>query len=102
MSDSLEVQRFVRTPFVVEATLITEENIDEIGKLIGEVKTKDGEKYIAIDRRIVPNFSRAYLGWYFTQMDDKYRCYAPKVFTQQFVAVGDKTEITIQLEDLPS
>lgn len=98
MSDTLEFERFVRTPFVVEAVVITEENIDEIAKLVGEVKVKDGEKYIALDRRIVPNLGRAYQGWYFTRLDDNYRCYSEKIFNQQFVAVGDETEVTIQLE----
>ena len=98
MSDTLEFERFVRTPFVVEATLITDENIEQIAELIGQVRVKDGEKYIALDRRVVPNLGRAYIGWYFTQMDDNYRCYSPKIFTQQFVEVGDRDEITIKLD----
>jgi len=97
MSDTLEFERYVRTPFVVESIVITEENIDEIAELVGEVKVRNGEKYIALDRRIVPNLGRAHLGWHFTRLDDNYRCYSPKVFAAQFVEVGDRTEVTIEM-----
>lgn len=101
MSDSVEFDRYIRTPFVVEATVITEENIDEIAELIGEVKVRNGEKYIALDRRVVPNMGRAYIGWFFTRLDDNYRCYNQKVFEKQFKAVGDQTEVTIALTEAP-
>lgn len=100
--DTTNFQRFVRTPFVVEAVIITEENIEEIAKLIGEVRTKGDEKYIALDRRVIPNIARAYIGWYFTKMEDNYRCYAPKLFSTLFVEVGDRDEITIKLEKTDS
>jgi hypothetical protein len=99
MSADLETKRYVRTPFVVEATIITEENIDSIAEKIGEVKVRNGEKYIALDRRIIPNLSRAYVGWFFTTLDDNYRCYSPKVFNAQFVSIGDDTEVTFSLEE---
>ncbi len=81
--------QYVRTPFSVEATIITEENIEEVAQLVGTVRTKNGEKYIALDRRIVPNISRAYLGWYVTRLGDNFRCYSPKVFTEQFEPMND-------------
>jgi hypothetical protein len=77
---------FVRRPFVVEAVLITEDNIEEIAPFVGEIRTKEGgtKKYIQVDRRLVPNLFRVFPGYWMTRMDDNIRCYAPKVFAQQF------------------
>ena len=83
----MNFQTFTRKPFVVEAVEITEENIDEVAKLIGvdgEVREKDGAKYIVVDKRIVPNIHRATPGWWLTRMGDNLRCYSPKIFTDQF------------------
>jgi len=83
----MEFKTYTRTPFAVEAVEITEDNIDEIAALIGSVRTKDGVKTILVDRKIVPNIGRAGIGWFVTKMDDKYRCYAPKLFSEQFIPV---------------
>jgi len=86
---------YVRTPFAVEATVITAENIDEIAKLIGtEVRAKGDDKYIAIDRRIVPNVGRAFIGWYVTRLGDNLRCYSPKIFQEQFVDMPEDRSMT--------
>lgn len=77
---------FVRTPFVVRATKITPDNIEDVAKMIGEVRIKSGEKFIALDRRVVPNVSRAFVGWWVTVLNGNIRCYAPKVFEEQFEA----------------
>lgn len=81
--------QYVRTPFSVEAAIITEENVEQIAQLVGTIRTKNGEKYIALDRRIVPNISRAYIGWYVTRLGDNFRCYSPKVFVEQFEPMDD-------------
>jgi hypothetical protein len=86
MHPEFEFTIFNRKPFSVEAVQITEENIDTLGPLVGEVKEKDGEKYIALDRRIVPNVRRAFAGWWITRMNDNLRCYSPKIFEEQFDA----------------
>lgn len=78
---------YTRKPFTVEAVEITEENIENVAKLIGvegEVRDKDGAKYITVDKRIVPNIHRAFVGWWLTRMGDNLRCYSPKIFTDQF------------------
>ena len=80
---------FVRRPFLVEAVQITPENIDELALLLGEVKEKDGEKHILLDRRIVPNIKRAFVGWWVTKLDDNLRCYSPKVFDKEFTQYDD-------------
>jgi hypothetical protein len=102
MSDDISYDRFVRTPFVVESTVITKENIQEIADLVGEVKEKAGELYIALDRRVVPNLSKAFIGWHFTRMDDNYRCYSPKVFEQQFIAVPEDGMISFDVSPEPA
>jgi hypothetical protein len=76
---------FVRKPFLVEAVQVTPENIEELAGVLGELKEKDGEKWILIDRRIVPNIKKAYVGWWVTKLDDNLRCYSPKVFEKEFM-----------------
>ena len=80
----MEFVEYVRRPFKIEAIRITEENIDEIAKLIGEIRTKGTEKFILLDKRIVPNMTRAYVGWWVTRFNDNLRCYSNKIFTEQF------------------
>ena len=87
----MEFTTFVRRPFEVEAVLITDENIAEIAEMIGALKTndKDGSLYIALDRRLVPNMTRAYVGWWMTQLGDNYRCYSAKAFKEQFMPASE-------------
>lgn len=85
----MEFTEFVRRPFKVEAIRITEENIDEIAPLIGEVKTKGNEKFILLDKRIVPSMSRAFVGWWVTKFNDNLRCYSNKIFQEQFTVCDD-------------
>ena len=99
MSDT-EFSAFVRKPFAVMATAVTDENIDELAKLVGEVRVKNGEKYIALDRRIVPNVGRAYVGWFLTKLGDNLRCYSPKVFKEQFMPMPDTDPITFTQAEL--
>jgi hypothetical protein len=81
----IDYDLFVRKPFAVKATRITEENIDAVAELVGEVRVKDGQKFIALNRRIVPNVGRAFIGWYLTVLDDNLRCYSAKIFKDQFI-----------------
>lgn len=81
----MEFSQYIRRPFVVEAVEITEENMEEVAKLVGEVRTKDNVTFIQLDRRLVPNVTRAFVGWYMTRLGDNYRCYAPKIFNEQFM-----------------
>lgn len=85
----MQFSRHIRKPFVVEAVQITHENIQAIANLLGELKEKDSEKWISIDRRIVPNIRKAYIGWWVTQLDDNFRCYSPKVFEKEFMVYTD-------------
>lgn len=77
---------YARKPFSVEAVEVTVENISEIAKYVGDLKTKeDGTPYIQVDRRLVPSVFRVYPGFFMTQMGDNIRCYSPRVFNEQFV-----------------
>lgn len=90
---------YTRKPFVVEAVEITDENIEAVAKLIGvdgEVKTKDDARYITIDKRIVPNIHRAFVGWWLTRMGDNLRCYSPKIFTDQFDVASAEVAYTFE------
>ena len=81
----MEFIQYVRKPFVVEAVQITEDNIEEVAELIGKMRVNEGteQPFISLDRRIIPNVGRAYVGWWLTRLGDNYRCYAPKVFNDQ-------------------
>jgi hypothetical protein len=89
MSTEVTFTNFVRKPFCVEAVQITAENIGSLATLLGELKEKDGEVSILIDRRIIPNIKKAYIGWWVTKLDDNLRCYSPKVFEKEFGPVDD-------------
>lgn len=93
----MQFTTFVRKPFVVEAVEITEDNIEELSKYVGELKHKDdGTPFIAVDRRLVPNVYRVFPGFFITRMDDRYRCYNPKTFKQQFVANTSEISAWVQ------
>lgn len=92
--------QFTRKQFSVEAVEITEENFEEIAAIVGEIREKDGAKWIAVDRRVVPSVNRAYVGWFMTRLGDNYRCYSPKVFHEQFVA-DDTLPVDPNQEVLP-
>lgn len=91
----LVFDKFIRTPFQVKAVRITNENMDQVAELCGEVKTRKGERYIALDPHIIPNVKTAYRGWYITMLGDGLRCYAPKVFRDQFTKLPDGRSITV-------
>lgn len=81
----MEFTEHIRRPFKVEAVQITKENIAEVASMIGELKTKNGEPYILLDKRIVPSMNRAYVGWWVTRFNDNLRCYSNKIFAEQFM-----------------
>ena len=100
LSDS-DFETFVRTPFAVKAVEITDENIDQIAEVIGEVQIhhKTKERFISLNRKIVPNMSRAFIGWYVTVLRDNIRVYSPKIFDEQFVAADPNGTVTLDVSD---
>ena len=99
----MDFNHFVRKPFMVTATQITEANIHEIAALgIGEVKEKDGVLYIALDRRVIPNIRKAYVGWWVTKLDDNIRCYSQKVFENEFVQYAEEWAGWFDMTEAPA
>lgn len=88
MTKELEFNEYVRKPFVVEACEVTEDNISEVAKYVGELKAKDdGTPFIFVDRKLVPNIYRVFPGFFMTRMGDNIRCYSRRVFLEQFVGM---------------
>ena len=89
----MEFIKHVRKPFFVEAVKITNENIAEVAEFVGKLKEKpNGEPYIQVDRRKVPNVYRVYPGFWMTRMQDHIRCYASRVFDDQFTESNKEIE----------
>lgn len=99
--EGLAFAKFARRPFLVDAIMVTVDNLDIIAPLIGEVKTKvDGTRYIQADRNLVPNVSKVYPGFYMTCLDNTIRCFSPRVFRQQFVDLTpDRVEVVDALNE---
>jgi hypothetical protein len=81
----IEFTSFERRPFVVEAALITDDNIEELAPMVGTFELDDkGAKSIKVDRKRVPTIRRCWVGWYITRMGDQLRCFEPTIFEEQF------------------
>lgn len=87
----MEMNEFIRKPFVVEAVEITEDNIYEVAKYVGDVIEEEGvQPYIQADRRLAPGATRVYIGFFMTRMNDHIRCYPRGLFFDQFTPLtGD-------------
>lgn len=82
----MEFHTFVRKPFTVEAVEVTDDNIEQIAPFVGALRHKDnGQPYIQVDKRLVPNIYRVYPGFWMTKMGDNIRCYSRRIFEEQFI-----------------
>lgn len=100
----METAPFYRRPFVAEAIQITEENIEELNEKLdlGVVKVNaKGQKYIAFNARVVPLIRKGFVGWWITIFDDNYRCFAPRLFQEQFVPAETDPNLKAYFEALP-
>lgn len=94
--NGFEFTEYARRPFVVQALMVTVDNMDIIAPYVGEIQVKeDGTRYIQVDRRKVPNVFRVWPGFYLTRMDDNVRCYSAKVFAEQFVKLEGDAEVFV-------
>ena len=92
----MEFTTFVRKPFVVNAVEVTEDNIEEIAAFVGTIRKKaDGSKYIQVDRKLIPNIPTVYPGFWLTKMGNNTRCYSPRVFKENFVAMSDELKLLV-------
>lgn len=86
----MEFTEYLRVPFVVEAVMVTMDNIEELAPQLGDLRyNEDKVPYILADNRLVPNVRRIFLGFYITKMDGKLRAYGKKLFREQFVQHND-------------
>lgn len=85
---------YIRKPFIVEAILITKDNIAEIAPKVGTLEDEDGEPYIRVNPKKVPNIHRVHPGFWLTKLKgtNNIRCYKPEIFEQQFVKNSPETE----------
>lgn len=100
----MEFVTYVRKPFKVEAVQITKENIDEIAEEIGKIRYKreNGEPFIRVNPRVIPNIQFVYLGFYMTKMGDNIRCYSGRIFEDQFIQTSDAIENWIVFLNQPA
>lgn len=88
----MEFTTFVRKPFVVEAIEVTDENIEQLAELIGELRHKEnGAPYISVNRRHIVQ-DRVYTGFWITKMGGNIRCYSSRIFTNEFVRSNSDIE----------
>lgn len=93
----MDYKEFIRKPFVVEAIEITEENINELASLVGEIDyTNNGRPFIRVDKSLVPNISRVYPGYFLTKYRDKVHCWSPAVFEEQFAEVDENIKSWVE------
>ena len=98
----MELTKFVRRPFTVEAIEITEENIEELAQFIGTIRTKgDGGKYIAVDRTLIPTVDRVYPGFWLTRMGNNDKCYSRKVFMREFIELSPRRAEALEVLSTP-
>ena len=83
---AIEFTSYVRDPYVVEAILITEENIDELAPWIGEIEIdeKSGKKKILVNKDLVKNVFVVEPGYYMTRFNGRVRCYSKNAFKRTF------------------
>lgn len=90
---NVELTKFVRKPFTVEAVEITIDNIAEIATVVGTLRTKeDGSPYIQVNRQLVPNVFKVYPGFWMTKLGNNIRCYSGHIFTAQFIEISPNIE----------
>jgi hypothetical protein len=92
----MDFKDYDRKPFTIKAAEVTDENFEEVAALCGksiQVNQK-GDRYILVNRRIIPNGFKIFVGWWITVMDDNIRCYPPRSFESQFVVSGQSDTMT--------
>lgn len=94
----MEFITFIRKPFVVEAVLITKDNIKQIAPKVGTLEEENGEPFIQVNPKKVPNVYRVHPGFWMTKLKgtNQIRCYKPEIFQQQFVENSPEAEALIE------
>lgn len=97
----LEISRWTRKPFDVEAVQVTKENYDEVAKWCqGTVVTGEGEgDYIKVRvlRVINERQTRAYVGDWVLYAGTGYKVYTDKAFRKSFVPFAANAEREVKV-----
>lgn len=86
----LDIQKFERLPFTVEAVEVTAENINQVARWCrGKVLTEPGrarKKYILVEvkRALNDRQTQAYVGDYVLKAGSGFKIYTPKAFETSF------------------
>ena len=101
---SISYESYKHIPFEVKAVEITDENIEEIATLIGEIEiNEEGEKVIRTDKRVIKGFRTVPVGWFMSKVGRSFRIYKPLAFERTFelmpevLDVGTNHAITVDL-----
>ena len=97
----MDFKDYIRKPFTIKAVEVTEENFEEIAALCGKSiqLTEKGDRFILVNRRVIPNGTKIFVGWWITVMDDNIRCYPPRSFNNQFTPVSEQSEASSHLDN---
>ena len=87
----MDFKDYIRKPFQIKAVEVTQENFEEIAAFCGKAiqTNQKGDRYILVNRRVIPNGFKIFVGWWVTVMDDNVRCYPPKSFDSQFAPITE-------------
>lgn len=103
----LEIGRYIRKPFEVDAVEVTAENMEEVASWCqGDVRTDDdGKNYIKVrvQRPLNESQTRAYVGDRVLYAGTGYKVYKPKAFKSSFDRVeGTNLQPTGNEKSAPS
>lgn len=83
----LEIRKYLRKPFVVQAVQVTEANMEDVAMWCqGEIITAEGEQYIKVkvERILNERQSRAFLTDWVLFAGGGYKVYTDKAFAKSF------------------
>jgi hypothetical protein len=106
----LEVRKYVRRPFAVEAVEVTKDNLRDVARWCGgRVRTSGeedpahkGEKYIhvLVKNPLNDRQTRAYVGDWVLSAKAGFKVYTPKAFTSAFEAEVDRMmDVVTRMEE---
>jgi hypothetical protein len=97
----MDFKDYVRKPFTIKAVEVTDENFEEVAAFCGKSiqVTQKGDRFILVNRRIIPTGTKIFVGWWITVMDDNIRCYPPRSFESQFTKATESGEIGSSIDN---
>lgn len=100
----LEIEKYVRRPFEIDAVRVTEDNIKEAAAWCGgDVRSdKNGAKYVKVRvvRPLTTRQSEAYVNDWILYAGTGYKVYTPKAFEDSFYKSSPDTSLTLGKDEL--